>query len=307
MCGRVLKSLLLVFLVTSGLSPVRWSLHAKAAGYEEVLTVEERREALRIAEQFVKGFEEKDDPLHLIDELYVRDFGARLRGGPNPFIYLAKIEPEVVAKASDEELRRLYVASLNFIYSSSLLYGTALYNRKLRGVETDGDETPLRELLPPDVLAVLKDDPLMGALVAEEEELEGERRGEQKESQGQRAEGASEKQERADGPEIRSLERLRAFLSTLEKASAQLRQFLKTAQGPRTWVELTSALRTVGLKDESEGNCEGLCPRQHVLDEEFFGSPTGTRLVCLSVMAFHMDLIRVEGRLRVLNVYLSSD
>lgn len=299
--------MLLLMLITGGVVPARGSLRASANAYEEELTAEDEREALKIAEQFVKGFEEKNNPSSLIDELYVKDFDARLRSEPNPFIYLAKIEPEVVAKASDEELRRLYVASLNFIYSSSLLYGIALYNRRLKGAESESDETPLRELLPPGVLSVLKEDPLMAALITEDEELERERSGEQKELPEPGAEGASEKREQADGTEIRSLERLRGFLTTLERACALLREYLKTVQGPRNWKELANELRAQAVKDESENNCEGFCPRLHVLDEEFFGSPSGTRLVCLNVMAFHMDLIRIDGRLRILNVYLSSD
>jgi hypothetical protein len=294
-------------LIAGSVAPVRGSLRANATEYEEELTAEEEREAVQVAEQFVKSFEEKNNPSSLIDELYVKDFDARLRREPNPFIYLAKIEPEVVEKASREELRRLYAASLNFIYSSSLLYGLALYNRKLRGVEADSDETPLRELLPPGVLLVLKDDPLMAALIAEDEELEREKMGEQKELPEQGGRAASEKEEGAGGPEIRSLERLRGFLYTLERASVLLREYLKTAQGPRNWKELANELRTQGVENESGDNCEGLCPRLHVLTEEFFGSPKGTRLVCVDVMAFHMDLIRIDGRLRILNVYLSSD
>lgn len=298
---RVLTPWLLVLALATACIAFARGQEPETGVYEEKLTAEEEFEAVQVAERFMTDFEAKNDPTHLIEELFVKDFGARLRNDPNPFIYLAKVEPEVVAKASDEELLRLYAASLNFIYSTSLLYGNTLYNHKLKGMEPGVEEMPLRELLPPGTLSVLKSDPLMAALIAEDEELEKERRPEQI------AEDDSQKEERAEGPEIRSLERLRGFSTTLEKASLLLRQHLKNVRGPRGWKELTNALRTLGVKNEGDAGCAEMCPRLRTLEEEFFGSPSGTRLACVNVMAFHMDLIRVDGRLRVLNVYLSGD
>lgn len=308
MCRRVLTALLLVLtLATGNVMPVRGQ-QANVVTDEDKLTAEEEREAVRIAGRFVKGFEEKNDPSYLIEELYVKDFDARLRNELNSFIYLAKVEPEVIAKASDKELRRLYAASLNFIYTSGLLYGISLYNRKLKGIEAEvDDDTPLSELLPPGVMEVLKGDPLMAALIAEDEERESERKGEQANAPEQRDDQGAGKEERADSPEIRSLERLQGFLSTLEKAAAMLREYLKTVQAPHTWKELTNALRELGVREGDDDSCEGMCPRIRILDEEFFGSPKGTRLVCVNVIAFHMDLVRVDGRLRILNIYLSGN
>jgi hypothetical protein len=304
---RFLTTLLLVLALAAGsLVPAR-ARQADAQKNEAQLSAEEEREAVELAERFMKGFEEKNDSLSLIDEMYVRDFDTRLRRDPNPFIYLIKVEPQVTAKVGQGELRRLYAASLNFIYATGFLYGLNYYHRKLKGIEEGDHDPPLRELMPPGVLEVLKSDPLMAELIAEDEENERERTPEQPSETEQEANEGQEKKERTTGPEISSPERLRSFLSTLERAATLLREHLKTIQGPHNWKGLLAALETVGAPDEKEDGCKGLCPRSHTLSDEFFGSPTGTRLICINVMAFHMDLIRVEGRLRILNVYLMDD
>lgn len=309
MYRRILTALLMILaLATGSIAYVRGQEPETGAYEEQGLTAEEEREAIQVAERFVKDFEEKNDPSSLIAELYVKDFDARLRRDPDSFIYLAKVEPEVIAKASDAELRRLYIASLNFIYGNGLLYGISLYNHKLKGGADDGDDAPpLREVLPPAVSAVLKSDPLMAALIAEDEENERERKGETPSAQEQTTDDGSGKEALADGPEIRSLERLRAFLSTLERAAMLTREHLRTVQGPSGWKELSDALRVFGTEMDDDVGCEGLCPRVHTLKEEFFGSPKGTRLICVNVMAFHMDLVRTGGRLRILNVYMRDD
>ncbi|MCA1557153.1 MAG: hypothetical protein LC731_01280, partial [Acidobacteria bacterium] len=172
MCRRVLSAwlILLTFLVGAG-APVRCQQQDEVRKEEEQpnpeteeakITTEEAREAIQVAERFLKGFEEKTYPLSLIDELYVKDFDKRLRKNDlTNYIYLAKVEPEVVAKASDEDLRRLYAASLNYIYACSFLYGIHAYNRKLKG-EVDEDDDPVPgDLLPPEAMVVLKTDPLI--------------------------------------------------------------------------------------------------------------------------------------------------
>jgi hypothetical protein len=304
---RFLTTLLLVLALAAGSPLPACARQAEAQKNEAPLSAEEEREAIELAERFIKGFEEKNYPLSLIDEMYVRDFDERLRLDPNPFIYLIKVEPQVAAEVGQGELRRLYAASLNFIYATGFLDGLNYYNRKLKGVEEGDKDPPLRELMPPAVIDVLKSDPLMAELIAEDEENERERTPDEPSETEQAANEGQEKKERTSDPEISSPERLRIFLSTLERAATLLREHLKTIQGPHNWKGLLAALETIGAMDEKEDGCKGICPRSYTLSEEFFGSPAGTRLICINVMAFHMDLIRVEGRLRILNVYLMED
>jgi hypothetical protein len=214
----------------------------------------------------------------------------------------------VVAKSKDEDLRRLYVASLNFMYTSAILYGHHLYNIKLNNKEAEDNDPPLAQILPPEAVAVLNGDPITAAVIAEDEATPGERNSEQAGKTEERADVDMEAGAGEHSPEIRSTERLLSFVSVLEKAVVILRKHLKTIQGPHSWAQLVNALKTLGAMDNREDDdCEGMCPRVYILREEFFGYPAGTRLVCVNVLMFHMDLVRVGGRLRILNVYITGD
>lgn len=308
MSKRVLRAVLLVLTLALG-SNASARCRQDDLPPDEKVSVEEEREALEIAGQFVKSFEEKNDLLSLMDSLYVRDFDARLRDDLDRYIYLASVEPELAARATDEDLRRLYAASLNFSYAGGLLYGMREYKKKLSADESSDSEGTLNELLPPNVIAILKTDPILAEMIAEaEKEEEGKSSG-QLSGPEERADKDSKKEERTAGNEIRSLEELRGYVSTLEKAGALIREHLKTLPAPRTWDELASALSALEKKDgkSDDNGCDRMCPRITVLSNDFFGCPKGTRLVRLNVMAFHMDLVRVDGRLRILNVYVADD
>jgi hypothetical protein len=44
-----------------------------------------------------------------------------------------------------------------------------------------------------------------------------------------------------------------------------------------------------------------------MLEREFYGYPQGTRIFCANVAIYHMDLIRVDGKLKVLALSLDVD
>lgn len=305
MSKKILSAALLVLMLLLGsVAPVR-SQQTDVQTVEKI-TPEEEREALQIAGQFVKGFEEKNNLLALIDELYVKDFDARLRPDFSSYSFIASVKPEVLERASDEDLRRLDAVTLGFSYAGGFLYGVNQYNRKLKGEESRDDEPVINELMPPDVIELFKTDPILAEIIAEGEEEERRRNSEQSDETEQGAGRDSEERIRAISNEIKSLESLRHYVSTLEKACALIRAHLKTLQAPQTWDELISALEQPEEKRDNSDNdtCEGMCPRVTILSEDFFGCPKGTRLICLKVMLFHMDLVRVEGKLRILNVYI---
>jgi hypothetical protein len=306
MCRRVLSAWLIILALLVGSSaPVR-ARSVNAQADEEKITPEEEREAKQIAGRFIKSFEEKNNLPALMDELYVKDFEARLRAHSDGLFYLVKVEPDVMAKADASDLKRLYVASLDLIYTAGFFHCLNLYNRKLAGEEEE-DDLGLEKILPPEALEVMKSDPLMAEMLAEDGEKEREKNSgqasepEQGINQDKTAEAGTEE------VEIRSLERLRRFASTLEKVSLLIRARIKTVPGPRNWTELESAFERLKAVDDKPDECQGTCPRVYILRDEFFGEPEGTRLICVNVLPFHMDLVRVDGRLRILNVYLADD
>jgi hypothetical protein len=67
--------------------------------------------------------------------------------------------------------------------------------------------------------------------------------------------------------------------------------------------------RHKGVNEEENWAAEHdlLKPRAWMLTEEFYGYPKGTRIICLNVLVYHMDLVRVDGKLKVLALYLDVD
>ncbi|HEY0322717.1 MAG TPA: hypothetical protein VGC66_17315 [Pyrinomonadaceae bacterium] len=308
MTKKSLSAALLVLMLLLGSAAPVCSQQADVQAGKEKITPEEEREALQLAGQFVKGFEEKNNLLALIDELYVKDFDARLRPSFSDYSYIASVKAEVLERANGEDLRRFYVAVLDFTYAGGFLYGVNQYNRKLKGDEPRDNDPAISELMPPNVIEVFKTDPILAEIIAEGEEEERRKNSEQSDETQQRADAGSEDRIRAISNEIKSVESLRHYVSTLEKANALIRAHLKTLQAPQTWAELISALEQPEEKRESSDNdtCEGMCPRVTILSEDFFGCPKGTRLICLKVMLFHVDLVRVDGKLRILTAYISD-
>ena len=58
---------------------------------------------------------------------------------------------------------------------------------------------------------------------------------------------------------------------------------------------------------EREPDSDRANARATVLTRADFGCPKGTRLICLKVLLFHMDLIRVDGQLKILHVHTDVD
>lgn len=267
---------------------------------EEEISEEEKREALQIAERFVSGFEEQNDLLALIDALYVKDFEARLRPSLNDYAYLAEVEQEVIARSTSEDLRRFYAASLGFYYAGTMAYALNEYRKKgMWDGTSEGGNTRIDELLPPAAIAIMRTDPLLAQMIAEAE------REYERAITGQ----SGEPEPKPVSNKIESLERMRSYTAALEKANALIREHLKTLSPPHTWREL---MRAVAAREAAETGSVNKADDDTSLsvsfmNRDFFGFPKGTRLICLRVLCFHMDLVRVDGALKVLNVHMPSD
>lgn len=285
MCRRAVAVLMLVL-----------TLAARAgARQEEKLSPAEELEVARLAEQFNKSLEQ-DNLSALIEELYVKDFEERLRPNLNHYSYVASVKDEVAERASREDLRRFYAAVTNFCYASGFLYVIKSYQREQRG-EKDEREPAISELLPPDIIAVLKTDPILAQMVAEAEDEER-RRSPQTDVEQE----AEERKERDN--EIKSVEALRGFASTLEKASALIRAHLKTLTGARTLNEVVSEIERQRTEESAGDDDERTRPSVKILNTEFFGYPKGTRLITVKVLMFSLNLVEVEGKLKILGAYI---
>jgi hypothetical protein len=271
------------------------------------ITPDEEWEARQIANEFTRRFDETHDLASIMDDLYVKDFKERLRHNPQGYFFIS-LRPEVALQATDEDLRRYYTTSLNFIYTGAFI-GAAIktIQKESNDEESEDKESELvREIIfSPQVTALLKSDPLLARALAEEEEgkegspAEPEKKADPKsETEGGKSSGKVEDDEMS----IKTVEHLRSYLSTIEQVIALIREHLKSLPVPQTWQGLLDAARNSGQEAD-----DAMGPRAYTTSNDYFGCPAGTRLICLDAMMFHMDLIRVDGQLKILNLYFVFD
>jgi hypothetical protein len=297
----LIATLLVVLLMTTGSGIVvaaRTLSTAQEAGDETKITTEEEQEACAFAERFLRRMLETNNLAPLLGEMFVQDYAVRLRqeASNKPLALLSK---SAVEQTSGDELVRYQLAFNNSFYLASLLvlaYQTS-HPEEEEEVEQEWGATYYKRLLPPDIIELGKNDAILRALFEEETNDSAE----------ENPSGAplenSDVIDHDDEP-IRSVELLRGFTSTLEQAIVLARKHL-AASLPK----LTLLKRHKGANEEENWTAErkAFKPRAFVLNDEFYGYPKGTRIFCVNVAPFHMDLIRVDGKLKVLALYPDMD
>jgi hypothetical protein len=297
-----IASLSVVLLLTTGSGSVvaaRTSFAAQEAGDESKITAAEEQEAREIAERLIRRLQETNDLAPLIGELFVPDYAARLQqeAAEKPLPLLSR---SAVEQASQEELVRYQLAFNNSLYAAGQLF--LVYKTSHPSEDEEEEEwgaAYYKRMLPPDIIELCKADPILKMLFEEETpERAGENRPE-----------ASSPEESGvidhDDEPIRTVEQLRSFTSTLEQAVALARRHV--AASP---VKLSLTDRHKGANDEANWTAEreAMRPRAWLmLNRDSYGYPKGTRLICVNALIYHMDLIRVDGKLKVLALYLDMD
>jgi hypothetical protein len=278
---------------------------------DTLLAPDEEWEARSIAEQFAKRFEESDDLLSIVDDLYVKDLDDRLRRDPADR-FIVPIDSELAEQVKGDELRRCHIASLKFTYLYMMLLASAWHTASYLngGAKPDYDEREPRldETLPPRVIALLKNDPAFAEMLLEESKKDGGSKDTSQTNAGSEEQAAvvvDDSQKRAEDKDqtIKNIERLRAYISTLEQAIAIMREHLRTLPVPQTWQSMMDSMGEPG----HEPGSDPMKPHATILAGDNFGEPKGARLICLNVMMFRMDLIRVDGQLKILNVYVAGN
>lgn len=287
----------------------------------QTLTPAEECEARELAARFVERFRQTDDIAPLVEELFVKDFGERLRhdDGSLPMHFVRR---EVARQASTEELRRFYVAEFNF-FSLTLEYSMLqAQQRRDAGLEDDNEDS-IEGMFPPDVLACLKDDPIFSTIIAEEEAKErkelAERAaqdtnvgaaGDARDTQGaddtSGAGEAGKATEQKESPEqededvlVNSLADLRAAASATEKAAKALRAHVPY---------LLTLRRMQRERVDDEDFKEIHDPRLDTRDEAAYGFPAKTRFIVTNVeplhdLQFYLVMVEADGRLQILSAF----
>jgi hypothetical protein len=289
----------LLIILCLGFGPTaRLSVAQEAASDKTKITAEEEQEAREVAERFMRRLQETHDLAPLIEEMFVPDYAARLQqeASNKPLLLLSR---SAVAQANREELVRYQLALNNSAYLASLIFLAYKTSHATEDDEQEWGATYYKRMLPPDILELCKHDPVLKMLLEEETD----------ESATESAPAASLSSENSDvidhdDEPIRSLEQLRSFTSTLEQAIMFARRHL--AASPR---KLTPANRPKGADEEENRTAERekSKPRAWMLGREFYGYPKDTRILCVNVAVYHMDLIRVDGKLKVLALDLDMD
>lgn len=300
---RVLvANLLVVLLMTTANGGSFITKRAAPAAQQEAedetkITEEEKAEAHEVAERFLRRLQETNDLAPLVGEMFVPDYAARLQqeATTKPPVLLSR---SAVEGASREELARYDLALNNGLYLASLLF---LAYQTSHPEEADVDQkwgaAYYKQLLPPDIIELCKTDPILRVLFEEETN----------ESAAENRAGAPVENSNVidhDDEPVRSVEQLRVFTSTLEQATVLARKHLAALP-----FKLSLVARQKGASEEENWRAESKSwkPRAWTLNRESYGYPIGTRIFCLDVSIYHMDLVRVDGRLKVLALYLDRD
>lgn len=293
MKARVLITKLLIVLLATMNGAAARPMLVQDAGDAIKITAEEEREVLEVAERFVRRMEETYDLAPLIGEMFVSDYAERLRREAinEPLFFVQK---GVAEQAGREDLLRYQVALNNCLYVVGLLVAT--YEASHPAADEGEDEEDFMKALPPDILDLFKNDPVLASLFEEEQK--------DRARENQSAEQASKSDSDDDDEPVRSVEQLRSFTSTLERANAMARKHLDASPS-----RISMLARHEGASEEENREAERnwTRPRAWTLGKESYGYPEGTRILCANALIYHMDLMRVDGKMKVLALYLNID
>jgi len=294
----------------------------------------DEQEARALAVRFMERLRDADDFGTLMKEFFPEDFAARVRAAvretsaEDEFFFVC--DRAVLLRATDADLRRTYVALMNFLSQQDRLADAAWVRvqleEKMGGADSDGGGDPWARYLrlaadsiPEEAFRIAETDPLLKtALDPELVRTAAERLGaegtepadaeaEAKAAAGEEAEGEAAA-ERARAAAVRDLPRLRALTEKLERLAALLRG---AAAKLRAQTESLAAAYSVSA--ESLG--KGLFDRElnvyklesETLETPALGLPAGSVLIRARIYPYEMAVARVGGRLTILAAYPDFD
>lgn len=282
-----------------------------ASKQEAELAPEEEREAREMAVRFMKRLRETDDFDPLVSEFFVSDFVERIRlfvraeNSHEDFFVLC--EREVLLQASVEDLRRAYLALMNFWNQQDRLNCAAWDHVKvqyrtegkdaLQEQEAWGQHLKLREeAVSEEAFRIAQSDPMLDSLfnlVREDKDGDDE-------------ESLADDDAKITAFAIHDVTRLRAFTDKLERTIPLLRRGAEKLRA-----DIAPAHGASEKSQADELNPEDDFRIYHFeserLETETFGLPAGTMLIRARIYPYEMALARVDGQLKILAVYPDFD
>lgn len=338
---RAAAAILLSLLSAAGGPPARAQAVAEAGVAAASEQERDEREARELAVEFVSRLKETGESGPLVSEFFADDFAERFRlyvesepelGGE----LSAFIEPQVFAQATAADLRRLYVAMLDFWtqhdragdYERTLARDArpgahpapeAGHDGGNRQGGRQGGGLTLRETLPRDFIRA-DDDPLIAAIKVgffgeEKGGGEGEAAGG---SEGGKGEGGGAGEDdgeaaeaRAKAAAIRTVARLRTFTLELEAFVGQMRRGVE-----RLRAEAEARAQAAGVAAGAEAARAAVRAavgesvyrvESEESEREAFGLPAGARIVRVMMWPYVVVVAQVGGRPRILCVLPDAD
>lgn len=310
---RVRLSMVLLLIMTTmtmaASHPLSFKGNPPAIQQERELTSEEEAEARAVVRRFGERWLAKNDFGQIVDELFVKDFSERLWQAPPGELPWALLDKTLFPDASLKELRRFYVAALNFYGLYSRLYEET--ERVREKSENNESDLKVEEVLSPEVVKVLLTNQTLTKWVELDKETESDELTKEDDNRQPAESGDSTPPQRAtaeanagesteqdkDGI-IKTLPELNDVSATLEKANELMRRRLANIKG--------KAQASSGNDDaKSEQDTSKLSLTS--LDEEEYGYPKDTPVIHLDALPFCLHLIRIDGQLMILSVSIYID
>jgi hypothetical protein len=301
-------SLLIVATMTLAIShPLVNDDGLPASRQEKELTPEEEQEARAISRRFNERLRATNDLGGIIDEMFVKDFAEHLRRAPQDWLPWMFLDKNLMAYASPDELRRYYVAAMNFYGLYFRLHEEA--KRLQKQSENNEDELKLEDVLSSEVINTLLSDPTFAefAELAKKEESDGGTKDDnlrQPAESGDSAQAAkatteadaNESTEKSEIGIIKHLPQLNAASATFEKANELMRKRL---------AEMSRKAQAASKSEDTEKEPDS--PYLTSLNEWEYGYPENTPVIHVEGAPFCLYLIKVDGQLRILSAHIYGD
>ena len=312
MKARLIIVLLLavVMLTASPFHPASARISPRVDAEEESkLNPEEEREARELAARFTERWQTTSDFQQMMDEIFVQDFSERLWRAPTGEMPWCFLDKNVIAYAGRDELRRYYIASMNFYGLYFRLYEAT---EELRQSSETDVESRATDVLSPEVMNLLLSDPTLAQLqrmYSEDYEHENTKEAEsgqpapsvdssQAASATPQADGGGSNEEASEEGMIKSLPQMNSYTTTLEKANELLRKRLAS---------LTPITPTPANGDDTKSEKDSLEIYPTTLDEGEYNFHEGMPVVRLKLLPFTLTLIKTGGRFKILSAAIYVD
>lgn len=280
------------------------------------LTEEQEREARELTVSFLKRLRETDDFAPLVSEFFPADFAQRLkqfiREMPADDAESADRLPcdrALLLRTEDGELRRAYVALMNFWNQQELLHSVAFdyvkveYKAKGRDASQEYQEAWTRhevtaeKAVPEEAFRIAAHDPFIEALLRLVRADDG--KGDDADSEKAEADKA-----KFEAAYIRDAARLHLFINNLERIVALLRKAVAKLRSDAKSLAASHAIQEEAAAEEEF--------KVYHLDEDrletaAFCLPAGAVVIHARVFPFEIVMTRAEGKLRILAAYPDVD